>query len=237
MTSKNQAVTKFETFLHSHFMHGVIVLLVALNAVVLGLKTSPDIYLSFGKPLDLIDLLTVLFLATVVFVRWIQLGGNFLKNGWNLFDAIVITISLGGYFLNYEILQPFRILMLFRLAELYPSMKILIDALFRSLSGLASSVIILFITFYIFGYIGYFTFGAHLSQDFGSLTRAMSTLMSLMTFDDFRSITHQMERVSPFAWLYVILFLFCSAFSFLNLLIGVVVQAMADATHHARRKS
>lgn len=236
MTSKNITLKKVEHFLHGHFMHGVVVFFVALNAVILGLKTNVDLYMSFGKMLDFIDISTVIVLATVVYARWLQLGSGFLKSNWHVFDALIVTLSIVGYFFNFEFLQPFRILMLFRMTELFPSMRVLVDALFRALKGLMSSVVVLCMTFYIFGYIGYFYFGPHLHQDFGSLTKAMSTLMSIMTFDDFRTIAGEMEKVGSFAWLYILLFLLSSTFSFFNLLVGVVVQAMSDATHHARKK-
>lgn len=237
MASQDISVKKFENFLHGHMMHGIVIALVILNACVLGLKTDPEISMTFGAFLDLVDISTVIILAGVVYSRWLQLGSRFLKSSWHVFDALIVTLSLVGYFMHMEIFQPFRILMLFRMTELFPSMRLLVDALFRALKGLGSSVVVLLMTFYIFGYIGYFYFGQHMFQEFGSLTRAMSTLMSLMTFDDFRTIVGAMARVHSFSWIYVLLFLLCSTFSFFNLLVGVVVQAMADATQHARKRS
>ena len=68
--------------------------LIILNAVVLGLETSPSIMARHGWWLDPADNFLLGIFVVEVLVRLIVTGRGFFRDPWSVFDFIVITLSL-----------------------------------------------------------------------------------------------------------------------------------------------
>ena len=56
----------------------------------------------------------------------------------------------------------------------------------------------------------------------------MLTLFRVMTFEDWTDIQYATMEVYPFSWIYYLSFIFFTAFAFLNMVIGIVVNVMED---------
>ena len=63
----------------------------------------------------------------------------------------------------------------------------------------------------------------------------MLTLFRIMTFEDWTDIQYETMEVYPFSWIYYLTFIFFTAFAFLNMVIGIVVNVMEE--EHALMKS
>ncbi|QGP52809.1 Ion transport protein [Piscirickettsia salmonis] len=71
-------------------------------------------------------------------------------------------------------------------------------------------------------------FGGHFPEWFGHLGRAMFSLFQIMTLESWSmGIARPIMAIYPYAWLYFIPFILISAFTLLNFLIGIVVDALA----------
>jgi len=50
----------------------------------------------------------------------------------------------------------------------------------------------------------------------------------VMTFEDWTDVMYQTMTVYPWSWLYYLSFIFLSAFAFLNMIIGIVVNVLEE---------
>ena len=229
-------VVKIEDFFHSNFMHWVITILVLTNAIILGLKTEPNVVSAYGHALEALDQIIVSILVLEIFIRFLGTQKRFFKRFWNLFDAIVIAISVFAIIYDIEVLHALRIILIFRLVELLPKMKHVVDAIARALHGIANAVILLVVIFYTFAVAGTHLFSGISEENFGDVAISMFTLFQLMAFDELGNVIRPLMDVQPYAWAFFVLFLGLTAFSILNLFIGIVVQAMQDASADLERQ-
>ena len=71
-----------------------IIALVIVNAVTLGLETVPEVMARWGSALRLLDAaLLGAFVVELGLKLWGQ-GARFFRNGWNVFDFVVVAIAL-----------------------------------------------------------------------------------------------------------------------------------------------
>ena len=86
---------------------------------------------------------------------------DFFKNGWNIFDSIIVFISLipipnNSSYLLLRLLRVFRVL---RLISVIPELKKIIEALINSIKKVFYVSLLLFIILYIYATIGSILFG------------------------------------------------------------------------------
>jgi len=63
----------------------------------------------------------------------------------------------------------------------------------------------------------------------------MLTLSRIMTFEDWTDIQYETMEVYPMSWMYYMSFIFLTAFAFLNMVIGIVVNVMRKSIEQAER--
>ena len=56
----------------------------------------------------------------------------------------------------------------------------------------------------------------------------MLTLFRVMTFEDWTDVMYESMAVYPLSWTYYLSFIFLSAFAFLNMIIGIVVNVLEE---------
>ena len=75
-------------------------------------------------------------------------------------------------------------------------------------------------------------FGTQFPVWFGHLGKSMFSLFQIMTLESWSmGIVRPIMESDPYAWLFFIPFILISAFTLLNLLIGIVVDAIAHLKH------
>jgi voltage-gated sodium channel len=57
---------------------------------------------------------------------------------------------------------------------------------------------------------------------------AMLTLFRVMTFEDWTDVMYEVMEVYPFSWVFFVSFIFLTAFAFLNMVIGIVVNVLEE---------
>ena len=62
----------------------------------------------------------------------------------------------------------------------------------------------------------------------GDVSISLLTLFRVMTFEDWTDVMYETMTVYPLSWTYYISFIFFTAFAFLNMVIGIVVNVMND---------
>ena len=85
-TTENNWRNKIEQFLARPIIQHGIVFLILLNAVLLGMETSPEIMSQFGELLHILDhAILWIFIAELVLLMSAR-GLQFFKDPWCLFD-------------------------------------------------------------------------------------------------------------------------------------------------------
>ena len=62
----------------------------------------------------------------------------------------------------------------------------------------------------------------------------MLTLFRIMTFEDWTDIQYETMEVYPLSWIFYLTFIFFTAFAFLNMVIGIVVNVMEEEHRSAK---
>jgi voltage-gated sodium channel len=229
MTKTLQSIVDSDVFKSS------MILIILLAAVVVGLETDSGIMEEHGALLHLIDkVILVLFVVELV----IRLGacgpryGDFFKNGWNVFDFIIVAICLLPLQSEFAaVLRLARVLRLMRLITALPRLQLLVGALLKSFSSMGYVGTLLLLLFYIYGVIGVFLFGKTDVQHFGGLGRAMMTLFQIVTLEGWVEIMRGLmpaDGVSLPVVAYFVSFILLGTMIMLNLFIGVIMNGMTE---------
>ncbi len=212
-----------------------IIAVIVVSALMIGAKTydiDPE-YITYLGYLDIA--VTLLFLFEIV-VRFIAEGHSFafFKKGWNVFDTLIVGISLipiedSEMVLLARLVRIFRVL---RLISIIPELRILISALLKALPPMGYVLLLMFIMFYIYAAVGSFLFEDINKVLWGDIAVAMLTLFRVVTFEDWTDVMYETMEVYPLSWMYYLSFIFLNAFVFLNMMIGIVIERM-QAEHDA----
>ncbi|XP_067265956.1 sodium channel, voltage-gated, type I-like, alpha isoform X3 [Chanodichthys erythropterus] len=85
---------------------------------------------------------------------------TYFQEGWNIFDSIIVTLSLLELCLEGKgFLRPFRLLRVFKLAKSWPTLNMLIKIIGNSLGALSNLTLVLAIIVFIFAVVGTQLFG------------------------------------------------------------------------------
>jgi voltage-gated sodium channel len=205
----------------------VLLSLIALNAVTLGLETSPSIMERAGPTLIALDRAILTIFVVELAARMVVNRSRFFRDPWSVFDLIVVGIALVPVTESLSVLRALRVLRLLRLITVVPSLRRVVSGLIAALPGMGSILLLLLLIFYVFAVMGAKLFGGTHPELFGSLGSASYTLFQVMTFDDWSAgVVKPIMAEHPFAWVFFICFIVASTFTALNLFIGVVVGAL-----------
>jgi voltage-gated sodium channel len=214
-----------------------VIFIIVISALEIGAKTYelPEAAVSFTKVLDLFITLFFLVEITIRFIAEPQ-KKLFFKSGWNVFDTLVVVISLipiddSEMALLARLVRVFRVL---RMISVIPELRILINSLIKALPQLGYVMLLMFIIFYIYAAIGSFLFESINPVLWGNIAISMLTLFRVMTFEDWTDVQYETMEVYPFSWVFYLSFIFFTAFAFLNMVIGIVVNVMEEEHAKAR---
>ncbi len=205
----------------------VVIALIMVNAITLGLETSPSVMEAYGGLLVAVDRLLLTIFVAELAARMVVRGPRFFADPWNVFDFLVVAIALLPATGSLSVLRALRILRVLRLITVVPSLRAVVSALVGALPGMGSIMMLLILLFYVFAVMATKLFGETHEETFGSIGASMLSLFQVMTLDAWSDgLMRPMLEKYPHAWLFFIPFVLVSAFIVLNLFIGVVVSAL-----------
>lgn len=206
---------------------------ILLNALILGLETSPAVRAAIGESMYTVNNIILGIFVLEIAIKLYARGLRFFMNGWNVFDFLIVGISLIPASGPFSILRSLRILRVLRLLSTIKRLRMLVDSLLQALPSIGWSAALLLMMFYIFGVMGTELYGDSFPQWFGSLGASMFTLFQVMTLESWSmGVARPMMQTYPMAWLYFVPFILISSFMILNLFIAIIVSA-TQAVHDA----
>ena len=187
-----------------------ITVLIVLNAISLGLETSPEVRARMGDTLAVIDRgVLIIFVVEIVM---------------KLFAKRLALVPAAGPF---YILRALRILRVLRLISVVPQMRRVVQALVTAIPGLLSIVALISLIFYISAVLATNLFGSVFEEWFGTIGASMYSLFQIMTLESWSmGIVRPVMKVYPYAWGFFVPFIMVTSFAVINLFIGVIVDAM-----------
>lgn len=204
-----------------------IIALIVLNAIILGLETSPAIMERIGPALLTLDRLILGVFVVEIAMKLVAQGPAFFRRGWNIFDFLVVGIALVPASGPLAILRALRILRVLRLLSMLPRLRFVVEALLHSLPGIGSIALLMVVIYYVAAVMATGLFGSAHPQWFGDIGSSMYTLFQIMTLESWSmGIVRPVMESHPYAWLFFVPFILIATFTVLNLFIAIIVDAM-----------
>lgn len=210
-----------------HFITAVI----CINAITLGVETNHAVMEHIGKSMHALDSLFILIFVVEILLKLFVYRLNFFRAGWNVFDFLIVGISVVPASGALSILRAFRIFRILRLLSVVPQMRRVVSALLISIPGMTSIISVLMLIFYVGAVLATQLFGQHdaleMQNMFGTIGKSMYTLFQIMTLEGWsEGVAEPTMKYYPYAWIFFVPFIVVTSFAVLNLFIGIIVDAM-----------
>ena len=214
------------------FEFGIIVIII-LNALLLGLGTSPAIEEQYG---NWIQVLYEVALAIFVLEALLKMVASsprvvgYFRDGWNVFDFLVVVLALipvTGQFAT--IARLVRLLRVMRLVSTIKDLRVIVTALVSSIPSVGHVIMLMGIIVYIYAIIGIHLFSEHDPEHWRNVGIAVLTLFNIITFDGWTDVMFTAMDLNPLAWVYFVSFVVVGTFVVINLFIAILIDKMGDA--------
>ena len=220
--------SRIRSFIESNFFSKFIIYLIVLNGITMGLETSKTFMLSYETYTTMFNHIVITIFTIEIILRVYIYRLSFFKDPWSLFDFFVVAISLVPTSGGFEILRTLRVLRLFRLVTAVPQMKKVVAALVSVIPGMLSVIALMTLFFYISAIMATQLFKEEFPQWFGTLGESFYTLFQVMTLESWSmGIVRPLMETYPYAWVFFIPFIFIVTFIMINLVVAIIVDAMA----------
>lgn len=231
MSGKVSWQARFESARSNRLFELFIILVIIASALLIGVKTYQ--LPSWVKPLlDGLDLLITLIFLVEISIRFLGEPEKraFFRNGWNVFDTLIVFISLipiddTDSALVARLVRVFRVL---RMVSIVPELRLLLNSIISALPRLGYVAALIFIIFYIYAAAGSLFFDRINPELWGNISIAMLTLFRVMTFEDWTDVMYETMDVYSWSWIFYLTFIFLTTFAFLNMVIGIVVSVLDE---------
>ena len=205
----------------------IIITVIVLNAIVLGLETSPRLMDNYGRILIVLDHIMLGIFVVEITAKLYARGLDFFKTGWNVFDFLVVAVALLPSSGPLSVFRALRVLRVLRLISVIPRLRFVVEALLKAIPGIASIGLLMLILFYVCAVMATQLYGPEFPEWFGSIAASMYTLFQIMTLESWSmGIVRPVMAVQPWSWLFFIPFILIATFTMLNLFIGIIVDTM-----------
>lgn len=206
----------------------VILALIIVNAVILGAETFPSVVGSVGPALHLADEIILNVFIVEICLRIFAWRGGYFRLGWNVFDIVIVAISVIAATSGLAALRAFRVLRVLRVITVIPRMRVVVSALLDSLPGIASVGVVLTLIIYVFAVIASNLYGADHADLFGDVFTSMYTLFQVMTLEGWPDIAAQVAQTHQRSWMFFFSFVLLATFTMLNLFVAIVVRVVEE---------
>ena len=227
ITNISRRVTEAPAF------EAVIIAIIVINAVLLGVGTSPTLDRQFG---DLIEIAFQAALAVFIVEALLKMtastprGGGYFRDAWNVFDFLVIVFALipatGQLAMVARLARLLRVL---RLVSINKDLRLIVTALVRSIPSVGHVIMLMSVIVYIYAIIGYHLFSEHDPENWRNLGVSLLTLFNIITLEGWTEIMATAMELNSLAWIYFVSFVVMGTFVVINLFIAIIINNLDDA--------
>ncbi len=211
-------------------VRAAIIAVILVNALLLGLETSPSVMAAIGPAVLMLDRLCLAIFVVEIALKIFARGPAFFRSGWNLFDFAIVAMALMPATQGFSVLRALRILRVLRVISAAPRLRRVVEGFVSALPGMGSVFLLLGLIFYIGAVMATKLFGQSFPDWFGTIGLSAYSLFQIMTLESWSmGIVRPVMQVYGFAWAFFVPFILMTTFAVMNLLIGLVVNSMQAA--------
>ncbi len=223
-------------FINSGFFGKLILAVIVFNAVLIGLSTYVDYPIIHVMEWACIWVFVV-ELVLKFYAR--ESTGIFFKNGWNIFDLIVVgsafVPNISTIATLLRVLRVFRVL---RLVDGLDELRLIVSVLIKSLSSMVYIALLMFICFYIYAVMGVELFSDGQPAEYGSLHEAFFSLFRSLTCEDWTDLRYDGLPFRNY-WVVTIFhvsWIMIGTFLLINLVVGAVLNNYQEVHDSEKKK-
>ncbi|MDQ7003751.1 MAG: ion transporter [Ghiorsea sp.] len=217
-----------------------VIAIIIISALTIGASTY-DMNPHWVKLVQWLDMGITLFFLVEIIIRMLAEKRfiNFFKSGWNIFDFLIVTVSLipiedSEMVLLARLIRIFRVL---RLISVIPELRVLINSLLIAIPRMSYVLVLMFIIFYIYAAMGSFLFEKINPVLWGDISISMLTLFRVSTFEDWTDVMYETMDIYAWSWIYYLTFIFLTTFVFMNMMIGIILDVMQSEHEKMSRET
>jgi len=231
----------------------LIMFLIILNGVIIGIQA--DDTTTDQVVWDVFEAFFVIVFTAECIIKNLAMGSHFWGDGWNIFDFVIVFLSLVDVVLQSVIgssegsgpilvMRLMRTLRMLRLISFSERLNLLVTAWLLALNAVFWVGILLVLLIYMFavlghGFIG--TSGTLLSdpksregaKNFESLPLASATLLQFMTGDNWMEASREVGEKQPWVWFFILFWLVVAWIGLLNLLTAIFIDSLTELSKEA----
>lgn len=233
---RSKLLTRLQEIVESPGFLYFITAVIIINALTLGMETSHKIMGSSLAPiLVLLDHLALFIFVVEILIKLLVYGWRFFTRGWNIFDFVIVGISVIPATGNLSILRTFRSIRALRLLSVMPRLRVVVQALFSAIPGMASILAVLVLIFYVGAVLSTRMFGNTFEPWFGDIGSSLYTLFQIMTLESWSmGVVRPVMEEYPWSWIFFVPFIVITSFAVLNLFIAVLVSSIQEQNEATR---
>ena len=226
-----------EKALHWKHTQRIITFVIILNAAVLGILTDRTLSVEEISLLEMIDKACLVIFTIELIAKLLVYRRSFWSEGWNIFDFVIVLSSIIFISSSVSVIRAFRIFRLLKALAEFPELQILVSSMLKAIPSMSWALLLLFIIFYIFGVFGSTMYGDTFPELFGDIGGSMFTLFQVMTFESWATaVARPIMEIHDYAWIYFLIFILLTAITLLNVMVGIVVEAVGTISAAVKEK-
>tara|TARA_B100000963_G_scaffold345128_1_gene348860 strand:- start:29 stop:712 length:684 start_codon:yes stop_codon:yes gene_type:complete len=219
----------FENLKDNRLFQFSVVVIIIFNALLIG-ATTYDLDPLILNLINLLDYAITIFFVIEILIRFIgeKEKKNFFKDYWNIFDTLIVAISLIPIPNNssYLVLRLLRIFRVLRLISVIPELKQIIEAILASIKRVFFVSLLLFIIMYLYGSFGSILFSEADPERWGNIGKSLLTLFQVLTLSSWENVMLPLQNIFWFSWIFFISFIAICSITILNLVIAILVDVV-----------
>ena len=226
-------VIQCQRLVDSKYFEPIIIAIIVANSLLLGMETSKTLEERFGDQMRLGNQVALSIFIIEAIIKMVALAPRshrYFKDGWNVFDFIVIVAALIPATGQFAVIARLaRLLRALRLISAVKELRLIITALVRSIPSVGHVMMLMGIIVYIYAIMGYHFFHVDDPQNWGSLGRSCLTLFNIITLEGWTEVMAVAMEINPYAWIYFVSFVVVGTFVVINLLIAIIINNLDEA--------
>jgi voltage-gated sodium channel len=222
--------SQVDAFMSKPAVRHTITAVIVFNALLLGMETSDQLMARYGALIKTLDTISLSIFVAELAAKIFAQGWRFFTRGWNLFDFVIVGVSLVPGAQTLSVLRALRILRVLRVISAAPRLRRVVEGFLTALPGMASVFMLMGLIFYIGAVMATNLFGDQFPEWFGTLGLSAYSLFQIMTLESWSmGIVRPVMEIYPYAWVFFVPFIMVTTFAVVNLIVGLIVNSMQDA--------
>jgi voltage-gated sodium channel len=224
----------------SQRFQGFIMLVIIANAATLGLATYDEVERDVGALLTTLDDVFLGIFVVELAIRILAYGRrpqDFFKDGWNVFDFVVIgAVFLPGLRENVTLLRLARLLRIVRVVSVLPDLRGIVRAMARSLPPITSLLVLTVLLMYVYGMVGWILFHEEDPERWGNIGDSMLNLFVMLTLENWPQFLEAGQEIHPQSWIFFVSYVLLASFLVINILLAIIINSMEEVRENERAR-